>query len=61
VRAYVDPDRCVGCGLCCATAPEVFRMNGGCAEAYAAVSPAAAADVDEAVDSCPVAAIRVEE
>ena len=61
MRAHVDPDRCVGCGLCCATAPEVFRMNGGTAEAYAEAPPAARADVDEAVDSCPVAAIRTEE
>ncbi len=61
MRAFVDPDRCLGCGLCCANAPEVFRMAGGTAEAYAEATDVSRPGVEEAVDSCPVAAIRIEE
>ena len=57
----MDPGRCVGCGLCCANAPEVFRMAGGSAEAYAEAADESRAGVEEAVDSCPVGAIRLEE
>ena len=36
MRAFVDQDMCIGCGLCEGTCPEVFRMNdAGKAEAYA--------------------------
>lgn len=35
MRAFVDQDMCIGCGLCEGTCPEVFRMNDeGKAEAY---------------------------
>lgn len=55
----MDAALCVGCGLCCQTAPEVFRMtDGGTAQAYAEATQANRADVEEAEDSCPVAAIR---
>ena len=27
MRAYVDQDACIGCGLCAGTAPDVFQMN----------------------------------
>ncbi len=60
MRAFVDAEKCLGCGLCCANAPDVFRMNGASAEAYADVTAANRADVEEAVDGCPVAAIRIE-
>ena len=37
MRAFVDQDMCIGCGLCEGTCPEVFRMNDeGKAEAYKA-------------------------
>ena len=26
-RAYVNPDLCIGCGLCVSIAPEVFRIS----------------------------------
>ena len=61
MRAIVDTELCVGCGLCCSTAPELFRMtDGGTAEGYAEVTDACRADFEEAADSCPVAAIRTE-
>ena len=36
MRAFVDQDMCIGCGLCEGTCPEIFQMNdAGKAEAYA--------------------------
>ena len=62
MRAYVDPDVCIGCGLCAATAPEVFRMNdNGTAEAFADTTDENRDDVQSAIDGCPVSAIRDEE
>ncbi|MDO4621013.1 MAG: ferredoxin [Lachnospiraceae bacterium] len=58
MKAYVDQNSCVGCGMCTGIAPEVFRMNEtGSAEAYAEGDDAS---VKEAIDSCPVEAISEE-
>lgn len=59
-RAYVNPDLCIGCGLCVSTAPEVFRLNeNGISEAYAETPEYAKEQVEEAVNSCPVNAISI--
>ena len=61
MRALVDQDMCIGCGLCEGTCPEVFRMNEeGKAEAYADTKDENHAAVLEAVGGCPVSAIREE-
>ena len=53
---------CIGCGLCEGTCPEVFRMNDeGKAEAYADTTDENHDAVMEAIDGCPVSAIREEE
>lgn len=55
MKAFVDQDMCIGCGMCAGIAEEVFRMNEeGKAEAYAEGDDAS---VQEAIDSCPVEAI----
>lgn len=55
MRAKVDPEICIGCGLCTGIAPESFRMNGkGLAEFYAESDDDA---VQDAINSCPVEAI----
>lgn len=62
MRAFVDQDACIGCGLCTGVAPEVFRMNdAGRAEAFADVTGRNKPDVDAAIDGCPASAIRGEE
>ena len=61
MKVQVDTEKCLGCGLCCANAPDVFRMNGSAAEAYAEATDESRADVEEAIDGCPVAAIRIKE
>ncbi len=60
--AFVDPDVCIGCGLCVNTCPEVFEMNGERSEA--APGPVPNDNIEscqEATESCPVEAIRIEE
>lgn len=55
MRAFVDQDMCIGCGLREGTCPEVFRMNNeGKAEAYADTTDENRDAVLEAVGGCPV-------
>lgn len=58
MRAHVDQDACVGCGACEATCPEVFKLNDdGKAEAVADTTAANSADVQDAINNCPMEAI----
>ena len=51
MRAYVDKNECIGCGLCEMTAPDVFRMtDDGKAEAYADTTDENKDAVQEAID-----------
>ncbi len=63
MKAHVDQDVCIGCGLCAETCPAVFVMNDdGLAEVKADPVPAAAADdCRKAAEDCPVEAITIEE
>ncbi|NLD59834.1 MAG: ferredoxin [Clostridiales bacterium] len=61
MKAKIDRDGCIGCGLCAETCPEVFRMaEDGLAEVHAdPVPPEAEERAVEAQDSCPVSVIEV--
>ena len=62
MKATVNEDTCVGCGLCVDTCPEVFEMDGGVAKVIADPVPAGAEDTcKEAAEACPVDAIEVTE
>lgn len=63
MKAHVDQDVCIGCGLCAETCPAVFVMNDdGLAEVKVDPVPAAAADdCRKAAEDCPVEAITIEE
>ena len=62
MKAFVDQDTCIGCGLCCGMCEAVFHMNDeGKAEAYQAATEENRSDVQETMDSCPVSAISWEE
>jgi NTE family protein len=57
LRVRVDPERCVGCGLCVAHAPGIFRMDAhGKAEVTAPVHRWSPLD-DASVHACPSGAI----
>lgn len=62
MKANIDRDGCISCGLCVETCPKVFRMaDDGIAEVYVDVVPTdTEADALEAQDSCPVSVITVE-
>lgn len=58
MKARVDPDICIGCGLCANTCPEVFEMQGDKAVAKVSAVPAGAEDTcKKATEECPVTAI----
>lgn len=62
MRAIVDEETCVGCGLCPDTCPEVFEMDGEKAKVVAdPVPPDAEETCREAAEGCPVDAIAIEE
>lgn len=60
MKAFVDENTCICCGLCEGICSEVFSTDTGVAVA-GDVEPGNEEDVREAVDSCPVAAITIEE
>ena len=63
MKAFIERNGCIGCGLCSDTCPEVFRMDAeGLAEVYTDPIPAnAEATAKEAEESCPVSVIMIEE
>lgn len=62
MKAFVDKDTCIGCGLCPSVAPDVFSMDDD--GKAVAISEELKEDLidgaKEAEDSCPVNAITVE-
>jgi len=62
MKAIVDEDLCTGCGLCEDTCPEVFEMDDEMAKVIVDEVPAEAEETcQEAIESCPVEAISIEE
>jgi ferredoxin len=62
MKAEIDKDGCISCGVCASVCSEVFRMgDDGPAEVYVENIPS---DMEkaalEAQDSCPVSVITVE-
>lgn len=62
MKAHVDKDTCIGCGVCPSVCPEVFQMDddGKAVEIVESVPESTADTAKEAADSCPVNAITVE-
>lgn len=61
MKAHVDKDTCIGCGLCPSIAPEVFDMDddGKAKEIVDEVAEENQDAAKEAEESCPVNAIEV--
>lgn len=57
-RLHVDPDTCIGSGICAGVAPDHFTLVGGVSTAVPGPVPPADVVVD-AAESCPVEAITV--
>ena len=54
---YIVNDQCIGCGLCTSICPEIFFLNdSGMAEAIE--SEIEVGQAENALESCPVAAIE---
>jgi ferredoxin len=62
MKAWIDRDGCISCGLCASTCPEVFRMDGeDLAEVYVDEIPEDLEDLaQEAAENCPVSVIHIE-
>ena len=62
LHAKIDPDTCIGCGLCPSMCPEIYQMEGDLAKVIADPVPPGGEDcAREAAESCPVAAISISE
>jgi ferredoxin len=62
MKAIVDKDTCIGCGLCPSICPEVFDMDDD-GKAHAIVDEVPSeneGEAQEAAESCPVSAIATE-
>lgn len=62
MKADVNQDLCIGCGLCPSIAPEVFELkDDGKAHTIVDEVPSSSTDeAKEAASSCPVDAISVD-
>jgi len=58
-RAYVDHDVCMGVAMCRSIAPAAFRLDTNGKSVFVADSGAAEDDLVEAIENCPVEAIRM--
>ncbi|WP_446898251.1 ferredoxin [Clostridium sp. LBM24168] len=63
MKAVVDKDLCIGCGMCPSACPEVFTMeDDGKAGTLVSEVPGTSEDsAEDARDGCPVSAISIEE
>lgn len=60
MKAFVDKETCIGCGLCADICPEVFEIKGDVAVAQPGAIAAENEDnCKQAAEDCPVSAIKI--
>ncbi|KJJ84063.1 ferredoxin [Candidatus Omnitrophus magneticus] len=60
MKAVIDKEACIGCGLCVQIAPSVYKMDGEKAVVSGQqIAQANLEDARTAMDQCPVAAITI--
>jgi len=60
MKAVVDNDACIGCGLCAQVAPEVYEMQGDKAVVLGSeIAEDKLEDAKSGAEQCPVNAIEV--
>lgn len=61
MKAFVDREGCIGCGMCANICPEVFRMGeDGKSEVYSEPDSSTIHTANQAAEDCPVSVIEVE-
>jgi len=62
-KIIIDKKKCINCGLCTSICEEVFKMGKEGAETVSGYEKIEGVEgkIQEAIDSCPVAAISFEE
>ncbi len=61
MKAFVDENVCISCGLCEGACPDIFSLDTGVAVAIEEVAAEFEDATREACDGCPVQAISIEE
>ncbi len=62
MRVMIDEEACIGCGVCSESCPEVFELSDDKASVKVDEVPEEVVEFcRDAVESCPVEAIQIEE
>lgn len=60
MKARIDRDGCIGCGVCVGVCDEVYRMaDDGKAEVYGELTELNIQTANQAADQCPVSVIEI--